>query len=61
MLYLPNSYRDKGRAKGIKIGKEEGKLEVAKNLLIGGMSISKVAFITGLREEDIEKLASKCD
>jgi len=62
VLYLPNSYMDKGIEIGKERGKQEGKLEgkkeVAKNLLSEGMAISKIADVTGLSEEDIEKLAS---
>jgi predicted transposase/invertase (TIGR01784 family) len=46
----------KGRAEGRAEGKEIGKLEVAKNLLSKGMSVSEVSEITGLPESEIAKL-----
>jgi predicted transposase/invertase (TIGR01784 family) len=47
---------------GIKIGEEkgkkEGKIETAKELLKLGIEIEKIAKATGLKKEEIEKLAS---
>ena len=53
-----------GRTEGIEIGEEIGKnkgkieekIEIAKNLLKTGMEISKIAEVTGLSEEEIEKI-----
>ena len=47
----------KGREEGIQTGMEKGReaerLEVAKNMLSGGLSIAQVARFTGLSEEVI--------
>jgi predicted transposase/invertase (TIGR01784 family) len=52
-----DSARTEGEKKGRAEGKEIGKLEVAKNLLMDdGMSVSKIAKVTGLPESEIIKL-----
>jgi predicted transposase/invertase (TIGR01784 family) len=43
----------KGRQEGMEKGKDEGKLEVAKNLLEEGFPIERVAELTGLSKADI--------
>ncbi len=65
---LENAAYDRGVEQGIKQGMEHGaecsKLENAKNALSLGLSIEQVKAITGLSEEEIEKLQkseSKCD
>ncbi|GAA0314227.1 hypothetical protein ACFQ4Z_18335 [Oceanobacillus oncorhynchi subsp. oncorhynchi] len=51
VMQLPNSYFERG--------KEEGRKEIALELLDKGMSISQVAEITKLTEKVVEKLAGK--
>jgi predicted transposase/invertase (TIGR01784 family) len=46
------------REEGIKIGEEEKAKETAKNLLEMGIDIDKIAKATGLKKEEVEKLAS---
>ena len=47
---------EKGIAEGMEKGKAEGKTEVALGMLKEGMSIEVVSRITGLSEEEIERL-----
>ena len=51
-----NEARRKGIKEGIKKGEEESKLKIAKKLLEKKMAIIEIAEITGLKEEEIEKL-----
>jgi predicted transposase/invertase (TIGR01784 family) len=51
--------RREGRDEGIQIGRQEGLLEVAKQLLIGKDSVEKVAKVTGLSLEEVQSLAAK--
>ena len=53
MLY--EAKRD-GKKEGIIEGAKEEKLQIAKNMLRKGMSISDIIEITGLTKEEIEKL-----
>ena len=48
--------KKEGIKEGIVKGVKEGKLQIAKNMLRKGMSISDIIEITGLKKEDIEKL-----
>jgi len=52
-----NTAKEDGEAKGIAIGEAKGKaekaIEMAKNCLADGMSIEKIARLTGLSEEEI--------
>lgn len=43
----------KGREAGIQLGRREGKREVARKMLIGGMSLFSIRKFTGLKESDI--------
>ncbi|MBR1713630.1 MAG: Rpn family recombination-promoting nuclease/putative transposase [Treponema sp.] len=45
-----------GREKGLAEGRAEGKKEIAKSMLDGGMEIRKISLFTGLSEEEIEAL-----
>jgi hypothetical protein len=69
MEYVPIWLREErevgikiGEEKGMKIGEEKGKeekaKETAKNLLEMGIDIDKIAKATGLKKEEVEKLAS---
>ena len=48
--------RRQGEAKGKEQGEKESKLKIAKKLLERKMSIKEIAEITGLKEEEIEKM-----
>ena len=52
---IKNTYLEKGHKKG----KNEGIIEVAKNLLINGVAIEVIIKSTGLTEKEINKLKSK--
>lgn len=43
---------EKGKAEGL----AEGKLQIARNLLVEGMDVKVISKATGLSEEDIKKL-----
>jgi predicted transposase/invertase (TIGR01784 family) len=69
MEYVPIWLREErdvgikiGEEKGIKIGEEKGKeekaIETAKNLLEMGIEIDMIAKATGLKKEEVEKLAA---
>ena len=47
---------DAGYDKGLKDGQKEEKKKIAKNLLKLNMSIEQIKEVTGLTEEEIEKL-----
>ena len=49
---------EKGMAKGRAEGKVEGKAEVARNLLVMGMSWPQIMQVTGLTEEQLKQLQS---
>ena len=51
-----NEARRKGLEEGIEKGEKESKLKIAKKLLERKMSTKEIAEITGLKEEEIEKL-----
>lgn len=63
IMTLAEIYMEKGKAEGKEEGKKEGKrernIEIAKNLLKRGDTVKEVADVTGLSEEDIERLQSK--
>jgi len=48
-----------GIEKGVELGIEQAKLDVARNLLIDGMTIEQVARVTGLSMKDIESLSNQ--
>jgi predicted transposase/invertase (TIGR01784 family) len=49
--------KKEGKMEGKVEGKMEEKIEMAKNCLIDGMSITKIAKLTGLTEEEISNIA----
>jgi predicted transposase/invertase (TIGR01784 family) len=49
---------EKGLEKGLEKGREEKALETARNLLAMGIEIDKIAKATGLKKEEVEKLAT---
>ena len=51
-----NEARRKGLEEGIEKGEKESKLKIAKKLLERKMSTKEIAEITGLKEEEIEKM-----
>ena len=57
MEYVPIWLRDE-REEGIKIGEETKAKETARNLLEMGIETDKIAKATGLKKEEVEKLAS---
>ena len=48
--------RDEGKAEGLLEGKAEGKKQIAKKMLVEGLTIESIVKITELTKEDIEKL-----
>ena len=48
--------KEKGREEGLQEGREEERRILAKQMIAAGLSISKVAEITGLSTETIENL-----
>ena len=49
---------EKGLEEGIEKGHEEGRIAIAKNALAKGLSIDIISAITGLRDEDLKRLAA---
>ena len=47
---------NEGREEGIEKGKGEGRIEVARNMLAGGLDIEQVARFSGLSLEAIRRL-----
>ena len=47
---------EKGVEKGVEEGKKKEKLEIAKKLRIKGIDIKEIEEITGLTQEEIEKM-----
>ncbi len=50
------SYKEEGRKEGRKEGLKKGKMEVAFKMLDEGFEIEKIAELTGLDKNEIEKL-----
>ena len=48
--------KKEGLAQGIQKGKKEEKLQIAKNMLVLGMSVSQVSSATGLGADEVKKL-----
>lgn len=51
--------KEEGRAEGEAKGKAEGKAEIAKNMLVAGMSIEQISDLTGLSPVEIKRLAKQ--
>lgn len=51
--------KEEGRAEGEAKGKAEGKAEIAKNMLVAGMSIEQISALTGLSPVEIKQLAKQ--
>ena len=47
---------EKGREDGIKVGEQENSKKIAKKMLEKGLDIELISSVTGLKEEEIEKL-----
>jgi hypothetical protein len=59
--YIINTVRDRdalntAKAEGLKEGEIKGKIEVAINALKSGLTVSMISSLTGLTEQEIEKL-----
>jgi predicted transposase/invertase (TIGR01784 family) len=59
--YIINTVRDRdalntAKAEGLKEGEIKGKIEVAINALKSGLPVSMISSLTGLTEQEIEKL-----
>ena len=52
---------EKGRLEGMEKGKREGLLMAAKNLIKLGMPIKQISLATGLKEEELNKLAKELE
>lgn len=50
--------REEGMHEGLQVGRYEGKREVARKMLIGGMSLFSIRKFTGLKESDIRAIQS---
>ncbi len=59
MPTLAQRLRDEGKQEGVKVGKLEGKIETARELLKNGVDIDIIAKATGFSREEIEKLVDK--
>ena len=55
-MMIENSIRDEGIRKGLEQGTEQSKNEIAKNMLKENMDISLISKLTGLSNEQINKL-----
>ena len=55
-MMIENSIRDEGIRKGLEQGTEQSKNEIAKNMLKKGLDISLISGVTGLSNEQINKL-----
>ena len=53
---IENSIRDEATKKGLERGTEQSKNEIAKNVLKKGLDISLISGVTGLSNEQINKL-----
>ena len=51
--------REEGTRNGIKRGKEEAKLQMIKRMKKLGFALNQISQITGIREEEIEKILCK--
>ena len=51
-----NTYRDEGKAEGVKEGQMEEKLRIAKSMVERNMDIDTIAALTGLSAERIQTL-----
>jgi predicted transposase/invertase (TIGR01784 family) len=49
--------REKGKQEGLRVGKQERTLEIAKAMLADGMEIAKVAKLTNLSVKEVTALA----
>ena len=47
---------EKGRMEGIQLGRQEGKLEVARTMLENGLDRNTVMKMTGLNEDDLKQI-----
>lgn len=56
MMTIAQQLEQKGIEKGIQLGRQEGKLEVARSLLKMGMPIESVQEATGLSEDDLAQI-----
>ncbi|WP_130860742.1 hypothetical protein [Gracilibacillus phocaeensis] len=57
--HLPNSYYEMGMKEGEQKGTRESKQEIALRMITKGMSVSEIAEITKLSEEEIKKLVDQ--
>jgi len=55
-MWMINSAREDGEAKGRQEGRQEGKAETARNLRLLGVSMDLIIKSTGLSQEEIAKL-----
>ena len=55
-MMIENSIRDEGIRKGLEQGTEQSKNEIAKNMLKENMDISLISKLTGLSNDQINKL-----
>lgn len=56
LMTIAQQLEQKGIEKGIQLGRQEGKLEVARSLLKMGMPIESVQEATGLSEDDLAQI-----
>jgi predicted transposase/invertase (TIGR01784 family) len=56
MTTMAQSWIQQGMQQGMQIGAHEKQLEIARQMLSDGISLEKIAFYTGLSEENIRVL-----
>ena len=57
IMELPISYEERGKEIGKEIGRNEEKREIAKKMILKGLSPNLIAKVTGLSHEDIKVLS----
>ncbi|MEN0647917.1 Rpn family recombination-promoting nuclease/putative transposase [Caldifermentibacillus hisashii] len=57
IMELPISYEERGKEIGKEIGRNEEKREIAKKMILEGLSPNLIAKVTGLSHEDIKVLS----
>jgi predicted transposase/invertase (TIGR01784 family) len=57
IMELPISYEEKGKEIGKEIGRNEEKREIAKKMILEGLSPNLIVKVTGLSHEDIKVLS----
>lgn len=55
-MTIANQLEQKGIEKGMQLGEQKGKQDVARNLLKAGMPLHSVKDLTGLSDDELEQI-----